>query len=410
MRMKKGKVLFLIVGVFFLMSSSAFAFKEGVIHIGTATAMTGPWASIGTWQMRGADDRIKYQNDELGGICGHRIKHLWADMKADVKTGIACYHRFAATKPKPVEISVGHSSVVEAVKKTRIKDEILEIAWNANVPQIVPPGYIYWVMPGYADCHVAFGKWLQENWDYSKKGIPKVAFIGREHPRTYSVWDYGYKYCEDKGYIKRVAFEVYRFGVTDVRAEMKRIAAENPDFLVSLQAQPTFGIVMKEANRLGLLDKCKVLVGVYDLGKDYMKLPGDLAKGTLGISIFASVNETNLPGVQLLRKVHKKYHGTDVIDDEMSYVFGWLINDVTIKATEMTCKELGYEKVTGKTVKATLEKLKNYDTGGLTHALSYGPGTEGRRGNKYARIIEWNGNEWKPVSDWYEVPFIPGKK
>jgi len=408
--MSKNMAVALFTCAVFLVTGNAFGFEKGVVHIGTATAMTGPWASIGTWQMRGADDRIKYENDEGNGICGHRIEHLWADMKADVKTGIACYRRFAGAKPKPIEISVGHSSVVEAVKKTRIEDEILEVAWNANVPQIVPPGYIYWVMPGYADCHVAFGKWLEENWNYSKNGLPRVACIGREHPRTYSVWDYGYKFCEDKGWLKRVAFEVYPFGVTDVRAEIKRIASSNPDFLISLQAQPTFGTVMEEAERVGLLKNCKVLVGVYDLGRDYMKLPGDLAKGTLGISIFASAEETNLPGVKNLREAHKKYHGDYNIEDEMSYVFGWLISDVTIAAAEKACKDVGYENLTGRTVKEALESIKNYDTGGLTHPLSYGEGTEGRRGNKYSRIVEWTGDKWVPASDWYSVPFIAGKK
>jgi branched-chain amino acid transport system substrate-binding protein len=399
----------LIIGIFISLPLASFAYEEGVVHIGTATAMTGPWASIGSWQMRGASDRIDYQNDELGGIAGHRIEHLWADMKADVKTGIACYHRFKAASPKPVEISVGHSSVVEALKKTRMDDEILEIAWNANVPQIVPPGWIYWVMPGYADCHVAFGRWLKENWNYSAKGIPRVACIGREHPRTYSEWD-GYKYSEDNKWLERVGLEVYPFGVTDVRAEMKRIAEKKPDFLISLQAQPTFGIVMEEAKRLGMLEYCKIVVGVYDLGKDYMVLPGELAKGTLGISIFATATETNLAGVQLIRKVHEKYHGNSQIDDDMSYVFGWLISDVTIEATKRAINKVGYKNMTNKDVKEALESIKDYDTGGLTHPLSYGAGTEGRRGNKYARIVSWDGGKWSPVSPWYEVPFIEGAK
>ena len=410
------KFLILVIGSFFLIhfgiclqQAQASNFKEGVVHIGTATAMTGPWAAIGTWQMRGADDRIRYQNDEFGGILGHRIVHLWADMKADVKTGIACYHRFAAERPKPVEISVGHGSVVQALKSVREKDEILEVAWNANIPQIVPPGWIYWVMPGYADCAVAFGKWLQDNWDYNTKGVPKVACIGREHPRTYMVWDYGYKYSEKQGWIKRVAFEVYPFGVTDVRAEMKRIAAKKPDFLISLQAQPTFGAIMEEANRIGLLKTCRVVVGVYDLGRPYMLLPGDLAKGTLGVGIFAFSSETNLPGVKLIREVHTKYHRTPLLEDDMSYVFGWLISDLTIEATKRAIEKVGYKNMTNRDVRDALESIKNYDTGGLTHPITYGKGTEGRRGNKYARIIEWDGINWKPVSPWHEVPFISGK-
>jgi len=412
------KIFTIIISFLFLFQlglcvqqAGASDFKEGVIHIGTATAMTGPWAAIGTWQMRGADDRIKYQNDELGGILGHRIVHLWADMKADVKAGISAYHRFAAETPKPVEISVGHGSVVQALKSVREKDEILELAWNANVPQIVPPGWIYWVMPGYADTTVAFGKWLQDNWDYKTKGVPRVAMLGREHPRTYNVWDYGYKYSEKQGWLKRVAFEVYPFGVTDVSAEMKRIAAKKPDFLISLQAQPTFGVVMEEANRLGLLNTCRVLVGVYDLGKPYMGLPGDLAKGTLGVSIFAVENEADLPGIKLIKDVHTKYHGKPDLDDDMSYIFGWLINDVTIEATKRAIAKVGYKNMTNRDVKEALETIKNYDTGGLTHPLSFGEGTEteGRRGNKHARILEWNGANWNSVSPWYEVPLITGE-
>lgn len=84
-------------------------FKKGIIHIGTMTGMTGAYAGLGTWQMWGAMDRIKYQNDELGGIEGHKIVHLWGDMKTDVSTCISLYKRWSNEKPKPVEISVGHS-------------------------------------------------------------------------------------------------------------------------------------------------------------------------------------------------------------------------------------------------------------------------------------------------------------
>ena len=101
--------------------------------------------------------------------------------------------------------------------------------------------------------------------------------------------------------------------------------------------------------------------------------------------------------------------GRITIDDEMSYMFGWVIKDVAIKAAEMACKKFGYENLTGKNVKQSLEELKDYDNGGLTHALSYGEGTEDRRGNKYSRLVEWNGESWEPFSDWYKVPFIKGK-
>lgn len=406
-----ASMMILLVLIFLTGASTATAspkFKKGVIHVGTATGMTGPWSSIGIWQMRGADDRIRYQNDELGGIVGHRIEHLWADVKNDAKMGIASYHRFKVAKPKPVEISVGNSSVVHALKDVRKKDEILEIAWNANPPQIKPPGWIYWVMPGYADTAVAFGMWLKDNWDYSK-GLPTVACMGREQMVTYSQWDNGFKYCEDQGWLKRIAFEVVPYGVMDISTEMKRIVKHHPDFIFSSQIQSSFAALLKEVHKFGLRDTTTVVVGIYDTGHPYMTLGGEAAKGTLGISCFASASETNLPGVKLIQEVHTKYHKTPTIKDDFSYICGWLISDVTIEATRRAIEKVGYENLNGGAVKEALEGIKGYDTKGLSYLLTYGTGTVGRRGNSHSRIVKWDGANWKSASPWYNVPLLLGK-
>ncbi|MFH1479755.1 MAG: ABC transporter substrate-binding protein [Pseudomonadota bacterium] len=384
------------------------AFKEGIIHMGSMTGMTGAYAGLGTWQMWGAMDRINYQNDELGGIEGHKIEHLWADMKTDVATCISLYKRWSKEKPKPVEISVGHSSAIHALKPDFEKDEILSVTWNWNVPQIVPAGWLYWPMPGYADSMVAFGRWLKENWDYSKKGVPKVGYLRWDHPYGFSQAIIGNKYCEQQGWLKKIGEEIVPMGALNVTTQLTRLAAKNPDFIVT-SVLSSMSVALKDAKKMGLLDKIQFVAAVYDTGRPYLKAAGEAAEGVLGIFGCAFTNETTLPGISLMTKVFQKYHAPKTeIEDEFSYIVGWLISDTTIEATKRAIKKVGYEKMTNKDVKAAIESIKDYDTGGITHPLTFGEGSEGRRGNKYSRICKAEKGAWKVISPWYEVPFLKG--
>lgn len=384
-------------------------FKKGIIHIGTMTGMTGAYAGLGTWQMWGAMDRIKYQNDELGGIEGHKIVHLWGDMKTDVSTCISLYKRWSNEKPKPVEISVGHSSAIHALKANFGKDEILSVTWNWNVPQIMPPGWLYWIVPGYADSMVAFGRWVKEHWDYSKKGTPKVGYMRWDHPYGFSQAVIGNKYCEEQGWFKKVGEEIVPMGALDVTTQLTRLAAKKPDFIMT-SVLSSMSVALKNAKKMGILDKVQFAAAVYDTGKPYMKAAGEAAEGVLGVFACALTMETKLPGIETMMRVFKKYHKPKtVIEDEFSYIVGWLISDTTIEATKRAIKKVGYEKMTNRDVKAAMESIKDYDNGGITHPLSFGQGTEGRRGNKYARMCRMENGAWKVISPWHKVPFLTGK-
>jgi branched-chain amino acid transport system substrate-binding protein len=414
-RRLRGKLFFagLCVALAFIFVSTVPAgagdFKEGIIHIGTMTGMTGAYAGLGTWQMWGAMDRIKHQNDELGGIEGHEIVHLWGDMKTDVPTCISLYKRWSKEKPKPVEISVGHSSAIHALKSDFARDQILSVTWNWNVPQIVPPGWLYWIMPGYADSMVAFGKWLEENWDYSKKGVPKVGYLRWDHPYGFSQAVVGNEYCEAQGLFKKVGEEIVPMGALDVTTQLTRLASKEPDFIVT-SVLTTMSVALKNAKKMGLLDKIQFVAAIYDTGKPYVKAAGETSEGLLGVFGCALTNETNLPGIKTMTEVFKKYHTPKTeIEDEFSYIVGWLISDTTIEATKRAIEKVGYENMTNKDVKAAMESIKNYDNGGITHPLSFGPGSEGRRGNKHARLCRVVNGSWKVVSPWYQVPFLKGE-
>jgi branched-chain amino acid transport system substrate-binding protein len=219
----------------------------------------------------------------------------------------------------------------------------------------------------------------------------------------------GNKYCEAQGWFKKVGEEIVPMGALDVTTQLTRLAAKKPDFIVT-SVLTTMSVALKNAKKMGILDDIQFVAAIYDTGKPYLKAAGETSEDVLGVFGCALTNETNLAGINTMMEVFKKYHKPKtVIEDEFSYIVGWLISDTTIEAAKRAIKKVGYEKMTNKDVKAAMESIKNYDNGGITHPLSFGEGTEGRRGNKYARVCRVKNGAWKVVSEWYEVPFLTGK-
>jgi len=379
--------------------------KNGVVRIGTMAGMTGGFADVGQAQVMGVADRVKYQNEELNGIGGHEIENLWADMKTDVPTAIRLYKRWAAMKPKPIQITIGHSSATHQLIKEFNKDEIVNVSLNWNAPQIVPPGYVFWPMPGYADMVVAFGKWLEETWDYEAKGKPKVAFLRWDHPCGVAIAKYAGSYCQKEGYFDVVTDQIVPIGAIDVTTQVMQLIKEKPDFVYTMLLGST-SVAIKQAHEMGL--KAQFVLRAYDTGKAYVDASGELAEGLLGVLPCARLTDVDQPGVAKILKVHGKYHPNGEIADDFSYICGWLIADLVIEAANNVVEEKGYANLTGNNVKEALEKIQNYDTGGLTHPISFGKGTLGRIGNPYARMVKYelDKKKWSPLSKWYNVPFI----
>ena len=81
------------------------------------------------------------------------------------------------------------------------------------------------------------------------------------------------------------------------------------------------------------------------------------------------------------------------------YVHGWATSLVICEGL----RKLGNKKITGENLKAALESIKGFDTGGVTSPISYSP-TEhvGSRGVKLFRPNIQKGY-WEPITDFIHV-------
>jgi branched-chain amino acid transport system substrate-binding protein len=408
------KIIRFFLSLFMMLALSSWAvcegaeWKDGVVRIGVMAGMTGGFADVGQAQVMGIGDRIRYQNEEFNGIMGYKVEHLWADMKTDVPTGLRLYKRWASLEPKPIQIAVGHSSVTSQLAKDFVRDNILNISFNWNSPDIVPPGNIFWPMPGYADMVITFAKWLEKTWDYKAKGKPRVAFLRWDHPCGVAIAQYAGTYCEKKGYFDVVTDQIVPIGAIDVTTQVMQLIKSKPDFVYTMLLGST-SVAIKQSHDLGL--KSQYVLRAYDTGQSYVDAAGELADGLLGVLPCARLTDTDVTGVKIILDTHKKYHPGGKIADDFSYICGWVIADLAIEAAKNVIEEKGYENLTGENVKEALKSIKDYDTKGLTHSISFGKGTLGRIGNPYARMVKYDlhNKKWVPISDWYRLPFITDK-
>ena len=216
------------------------------------------------------------------------------------------------------------------------------------------------------------------------------------------------------------SFEVYQLSVvadavTTPYQSLLRSGLKKGDLAVVIGTGGIGGYMVQHAKNAGAtviaLDiDDGILERAKKHGAAYVINSKGLSERDIKKQIRTLAKENNLPGIKTMTRVFKKYHAPKtVIEDETSYITYWLITDTAIEATKRAIKKVGYEKMTNKDVKAAMEGLKNYDNGGITHPLSFGEGTEGRRGNKYARVCRIVKGSWKVISPWYKVPFLTGK-
>ncbi len=128
-----------------------------------------------------------------------------------------------------------------------------------------------------------------------------------------------------------------------------------------------------------------------------MELAGDAAEGVQGASPFAFPS-SGVKGLDDI-KAYLEGKGSSLDEAGVRFVAGWLTMQVMTEGIERAAKA---GEVTGPNIKAELEKLSNYDTGGITQPLTFT--ASDHAGNKAVQMFEVQGGTWTAVSDYLSAP------
>lgn len=375
------------------------------LKVGITTPSTGPAAEKGSPMGHANLDAIKYINDELGGVKGYPIEAMWLDNAYDAAKVVTNVKKF-----------MDDGALMFTTSSSKMMSAVMEIANRAEFPGLVafnapvlhrPPQHIYGQMPDYGDDWTAFARYYLEN-VWKGPGKPKMALHLLNNPTGYGAKDAARAAADNLG-IEIVATDEHKTDTISEMASLTRIKALKPDVLyISSTPAPT-AVIIKNASELGMYPGVTIGLGHASITKALVDIAGaDIVEGVYGV--FPTVNwGDNVPGMAKMTEYVRKLHPKD--EGNMDYITSWAQSLVVAEILRLALENVGYDVLAKGNVESWraietqgIQKLKNYDVGGLHGPASYTPGDN--RLSKSLRIFQIKGGAIAPVTDWIEAPLV----
>ncbi|MGQ9367838.1 ABC transporter substrate-binding protein [Azospirillum sp. ST 5-10] len=355
------------------------------IVLGGSIPMTGVFAFAGIGIHAGISDYVKLVN-EAGGIHGRTLRYVYEDTAYKVDASVAAFNKIVA-QDKP-NLYYGDST---AFSKTinpeleRLGTAIMagaSFATELNDPQKYPLQFL----PG-PDYTEMFGILLR----YIAKEQPnaKVAFVhsdtefGRDPIATSA------KKANELG-LKVVETIVTPPGSVDVSTEVLKLRRAAPDYTIFhgyvLAPIPEF---IAQAKQMGIASKW--MGTFWSMDNSMVQKMGEMADGFMGVMPYRYYYDEDgkAPMLEKIRQMRPEYQST-------AYMQGFLTAMLMSEAVKRTL-DAGQE-LNGKNLKAALNTIKDFDTGGIIGVPISIPGNSIPVGRIYKADVQKK--LMVPASDW----------
>jgi len=364
------------------------------IKVGGVFDITGLTADVGKPFAAGVRDAVAWTNAN-GGINGKKIKLVDADYGYKVPEGVALYKRYVNDE-KVVLMQAWGTGDTEALKDTVTKDQMpyfsASFSAHLNDPKKTP--YNFFVPPSYSDALRAWLMWVKEDWK-DKSRNPRVAFFYGDNAYGKSPIEAGRRYAKEIG-VDLVDEEILPGLVQDATSQLLNMKQKGADYAYTQCTTPPFSVVLRDAKKLGLTTKWGT--NIWGIGELLIAVAKEAAEGVVG-ALPNPPFGTDVPGMKKLVEWHQKNHPGDTHDT--NYVRGWSYVMVWSEALKRADKA---GKLNGPGIREALETLKDFDLGGLTPAVTYGP--DDHRSTTSVSLYQVKGGKLEKVKD-YQLPRKP---
>jgi branched-chain amino acid transport system substrate-binding protein len=375
------------------------------LKVGMTTPSTGKAAEKGAPMGHANLDAIKYINDELGGAAGYQIEVVWLDNAYDASKVVTNVKKFM--DDGCIMFTTASSAMMSACMEIANRDEFPGMA-SFNAPILHrPPQHIYGQMPDYGDDWAAFAAYYMKN-IWKGTGKPRMALHLLNNSTGYGARDAAKAAADNLG-IEIISIDEHKADTTSEMDSLTRIKASNPDVLyISSTPAPT-AVIMKNAVDLGLYPGVTIGLGHAGITKALVDIAGaDVVEGVYGV--FPTVNwGDNVPGMAKMTEYVRNLHPKD--EGNMDYITSWAQSLIVAEILRVAVENAGYDVLAKGNVESWravetqgIQKLKDYDVGGLHGPVTYSPGDN--RLSKSVRLFQIQSGVINPITDWIEAPVV----
>ncbi len=369
--------------------------ETGPIKIGAIFDLTGPTSDVGTPYAEGIQGYVKWLNSK-GGINGRKIDLLYQDYAYQVPRAEQLYTEFV--QQGVVAFMGWGTGDTEALRGKIAEDKIpfMSASYSHVLGNPDEAPYNFLVGTTYSDQFFIVMDWILEDWQSrGGSGSPKVAFMHHPSPFGLSPWEQGGRDYADKVGIEAQAFEMPR-GVTDFNPQLTQIRDFGAQYVVFQTVSSPAALALKNAKSLGMTDVTFICLN-WCADENLINLAGDAAEGTIGAFPFTPPT-MDVPGMKDAREFLKG-EGSSLEEKGVHYIQAWWTMATMVEGIRKTI-EAGKE-LKGENIKASLESLSNFDTGGVTVPITFTPSDH--RGSKGMRLFKVEGGKWVQFTDFRYV-------
>ena len=366
------------------------------IVIGAAQPITGVFAFAGLQMHHGLMDYVQWRNDK-GGVQGRKLRYVAEDTGFKVDQGVAVFKKImAAEKPNffycdgtPLVKAITRDAVDAGHVITSSTSLATAVADATTTPQHFVPGATY------PRLHEVLVEHIAKTWRRGDK--PRLAYVYTEAEFGIDGIPAGKARAEKLGLpiVAEIITKPGGVGV-DVSTEVAKLRRARPNIVIFQgyinAPMPEFARQMKEA---GL--NVEIFGTAWGLDKPAFDGLAALGEHLTGVSLYA-VSDENVPMMNEIRQfLAKARPGTAHISP--FYISAWFTGMVYAEIADR-CLKAG-RPLTLANMRAALESIKDWDTGGLIGI----PVDMSRHETAAGRVIKYNParKAMEPAGDWIRV-------
>ena len=363
-------------------SSPAATPSTGPIPLATVLPLTGFQAALAANYLAGIKAYISYTNDN-GGIKGRQINYITQDDGFDVARTVSGV-RQVIEQDHVVGIVGGYSTpnalAVDPLVNSLKVPYVAPTAFSNLLYEPVTP-YEFTVFPGYKTMFAALTNYAIKTLGKTKLGILGLSTEGGVEGQA------GVQETAAVDGATVVATAIAGSNTTDFTGLAQQLEAGSPDAVLCFGSSIQMPLIIKALHQANFNG---VIIGNQG-GADpaFVKLAGaDLANGVYGAGIVDITGTA--PGWPAYLAAMQKY-APQVDPNQSVTLVGYIGAYVVVQALKTISGD-----ITGPTLRAALESLKNVDMGGLISPVSFSP--TNHLGATYLAITQVQNGKVVPVT------------
>jgi len=389
------KLLLVIAILLVLGVGGVFAQDGEPIKVGAVFDLSGATGDVGTPYAEGVIAYIDWLNTS-GGINGRPIELISQDYAYNVETAENLYTQFVS---EGVVVFMGWGTGDTLALVGRVTEDQLPFisasySESLNDPQNTAP-YNFLVGTTYGDQLRIMLQYMHDEWTAAGNAAAdmKVVFFHNDSPFGNDPLPAGEELGAELGIGGTLRIAMPR-GATDFSAELQQaddfgvthIIIQNvssPAALLATNVVDYFG--SNDVIQIGCLNWCA--------DELFVSRAGEAAEGVLGAIPFTPTT-VEVPG-QADPVAYLEAQGKTLEEASLHFTQGWAAMSVMAEGIRRTL-DAGQD-LTGENIRANLETLENFETGGLLQPVTFTP--EDHRANRALAIYRVEGGVWLQASE-----------